>query len=181
MSKIIMINVQNIKYLFVDMNGVLGSSKIMHGSNNILFCSDIQDGMGVTLALQAGLKVIVVGKSFYPASLKRAKGLKTTEQLLIKNLQKYIIKNKINQNEIAWVANDVISMEHFKNVGFKIATPEAPEGIKKTADLITRKSGGKGALREAVEFIIKQQDKRIICRRGASQTNVLRMTQKIVS
>ncbi len=153
---------RKIKLLFINLHGVLGSSNVIQNNKNKLFCSDIQDGMGVTLAYQAGLKVIVAIDNPYPSSLRRAKSLKTAKQTVINNMYEYkkiLEEFNAGEDETAWVASNIESLSFFKSSGLKIAVPEAPEEIKKIAHLITTKPGGEGALREAIEFIVKQQGK----------------------
>ncbi|MBI5207418.1 MAG: hypothetical protein HY934_06460 [Candidatus Firestonebacteria bacterium] len=155
--------IKNVKYLFISLYGVLGKNKVLQNEKNKIFLSNIQDGMGVTLGLMSGLKIVVVGNNFYPSSKRRAKELKTTEQISTKkSFEQYInfiTMNSINEDEIAWIASDLDVLSFFKKAKLRITIPEAPDEIKKIANFVTKKSGGNGALREIIETIIKHQGK----------------------
>jgi 3-deoxy-D-manno-octulosonate 8-phosphate phosphatase (KDO 8-P phosphatase) len=67
-------------------------------------------------------------------------------------------KLKLKDNEIAYMGDDLPDLPILTRVGLAITVPEAPEIIQQHVDLITKCKAGKGAVREACEFIIVAQD-----------------------
>jgi 3-deoxy-D-manno-octulosonate 8-phosphate phosphatase (KDO 8-P phosphatase) len=65
----------------------------------------------------------------------------------------------LQPEDAAYVGDDVIDLPVMRHCGFAIAVPNAREEVKHEAHLITEHAGGEGALRDAVEYILKKQGK----------------------
>src|SRR5205823_6857527 len=65
----------------------------------------------------------------------------------------------LSSDEAAFVGDDVIDLPVMRNCGFAVAVANARDEVKKEAHYITPHAGGDGALRDAVEFILKAQGK----------------------
>jgi 3-deoxy-D-manno-octulosonate 8-phosphate phosphatase (KDO 8-P phosphatase) len=68
-------------------------------------------------------------------------------------------KYNLTKDGVAYIADDVMELLPFQKVGFKIAVSNAVKEVKEVADYITTSEGGHGAVREAIEFILKAQNK----------------------
>ena len=66
-------------------------------------------------------------------------------------------KYKLSDDEIAYVGDDIIDIPVMEKVAVPIATQNASPPCKDSAVHITQKSGGDGAFREAVEWILSEQ------------------------
>jgi 3-deoxy-D-manno-octulosonate 8-phosphate phosphatase (KDO 8-P phosphatase) len=66
---------------------------------------------------------------------------------------------KISPEEVAYIADDLNDYPAYILAGLKIAVGNASEEIKERADLLLTKEGGKGAVREAIEEILRKQGK----------------------
>ena len=75
----------------------------------------------------------------------------------LKVYEKVIRKFRVKDEEVCFMGDDFIDLPVLKRVGLSIAVPEAIEEIKKSCHYITKISGGKGAVREAIEIILKSQ------------------------
>jgi len=68
-------------------------------------------------------------------------------------------KEKLHASEAAFVGDDVIDLPVMRNCGLAIAVPNGREDVKEEAHWITEHCGGDGALRDAVEYILRAQGK----------------------
>ena len=66
-------------------------------------------------------------------------------------------KYNLSDDEIAYVGDDIIDIPVMNLVGVPIATENASNACKDAAIYITKKPGGDGAFREAVEWILSKQ------------------------
>ena len=73
--------------------------------------------------------------------------------------EEIIRKEGIKASEAAFVGDDVIDLPVMRNCGFAVAVANARDEVKEEAHYITPHSGGDGALRDAVEYILKAQGK----------------------
>ncbi|MDI6606316.1 MAG: HAD hydrolase family protein, partial [Candidatus Omnitrophota bacterium] len=74
-------------------------------------------------------------------------------------LDKILKKYKVSATEVCFAGDDLVDICLMKKVGFPIAVFNACPEVKKAASYITLKEGGRGAVREIAELILKSQDK----------------------
>jgi 3-deoxy-D-manno-octulosonate 8-phosphate phosphatase (KDO 8-P phosphatase) len=70
-------------------------------------------------------------------------------------IREIIAKEGVTLEEICYVGDDVIDLPPMREVGFAVAVANARERVKSEAHYITPNSGGYGAARDAVEFILE--------------------------
>lgn len=156
---------QKIKMIIMDVDGTLtdGTLLILPDGEE-LKTYHVRDGLGIILAHLAGLKTgIITGKISKPLT-KRSEKLKIAEVhqgILDKNkiLLEILEKHSLFLEEIAYIGDDLGDLSVIKKVGFAAAVADAHPEIKKYSHFICRNSGGKGAVREFIEFILQAQDK----------------------
>jgi len=156
---------RKIKWILMDVDGTLtdGTLLILPDGEE-LKTYNVKDGLGIFLAHLAGLKTgIITGKSSKSLE-KRAENLRIQELhqgILDKKsvLQEILERNDINEQEVAYIGDDLGDLEVIKSVGFAGAVADAHPEIKKHSHFICNHSGGKGAVREFIEFILSSQDK----------------------
>jgi 3-deoxy-D-manno-octulosonate 8-phosphate phosphatase (KDO 8-P phosphatase) len=156
---------RKIKWILMDVDGTLtdGTLLILPDGEE-LKTYNVKDGLGIFLAHLAGLKTgIITGKSSKSLE-KRAENLKIQELhqgILDKKsvLQEILERNGINEQEVAYIGDDLGDLEVIKSVGFAGAVADAHPEIKKHSHFICNHLGGKGAVREFIEFILSSQDK----------------------
>ena len=61
----------------------------------------------------------------------------------------------LEPQEVAYIGDDIVDLPAMRYVGFSIAVANAVEEVKEHADYITTRIGGDGAVREAIEYILK--------------------------
>jgi 3-deoxy-D-manno-octulosonate 8-phosphate phosphatase (KDO 8-P phosphatase) len=74
-------------------------------------------------------------------------------------LDKIVKKYRISPEEICFVGDDLVDLCLMKKVGFSVAVFNAAPEIKQAASYITIRHGGRGAVREISELILKSKGK----------------------
>ena len=156
---------KKIKMLLLDVDGVLTDGRIIYdskGRDSKFF--DVHDGMGVYLMKKAGIPTILITAKGSRAIRPRARDMQVeavfadiSPKSLV--LDKIFGKYRIQKEEICFIGDDLVDLCVMKRVGFPVAVSNACAEIKEAAAYITVKSGGRGAVREVVEMILKSQDK----------------------
>ncbi|NOZ75264.1 MAG: HAD-IIIA family hydrolase [FCB group bacterium] len=152
-----------VKLLILDVDGVLTDGSVYVGENGAEFKRfSISDGAGIFLARAAGLKLAIVSGRNSPATTTRMKELHITDVYngTLNKLQPYeALKKKyqLSDHEIAYVGDDLIDIPVMERVGVPIAVANAYEPVKALAGYITHARGGEGAVREAIDWLLKQQ------------------------
>ncbi len=156
---------KKIKLLMLDVDGVLTDGRIIYDSaGRDMKFFDVHDGLGVYLLKKAGIPTILVTAKGSRTIKPRARDMRVEEvfedispktAILDKILKKY----KLTTAGICFVGDDLVDLGLMKNVGFPIAVFNAAPEIKQIASYITLKHGGRGAVREVAELILKAQGK----------------------
>jgi 3-deoxy-D-manno-octulosonate 8-phosphate phosphatase (KDO 8-P phosphatase) len=156
---------KNIKLLLLDVDGVLTDGSIILGNNNIEIKSyDIQDGLGIKMAQAAGIKVgIITGRSSDTVA-KRAEELRLDalyqgQMKKTKAYRQVLNRFQLSDSEIAYIGDDILDLPVMRIVGLSVAVANARPEVKLEADYVTQMSGGKGAVREVIDLILKSQGK----------------------
>lgn len=156
---------KKIKLLLLDVDGVLTDGRIIYdskGKDAKFF--DVHDGMGVYVLGKLGIKTILITAKGSRSIAPRAKDMRVEEvyeDISPKSevLDKILKKHKITPDEICFVGDDLVDLCLMKRVGFPIAVFNAAPEIKQAAAYVTLRHGGRGAVREVAELILKSQDK----------------------
>jgi len=154
---------KKIKILLLDVDGVLTDGRIIYDSSgrDVKFF-DVHDGMGVHCLKKAGIKTILITAKGSRAVFPRARDMQVEavyENISPKTkaMDKIIKKYGLQPQEICFVGDDLVDLCLMKRVGLPIAVFNACPEIKQAASYITLKHGGKGAVREVAELILKSQ------------------------
>ena len=125
---------------------------------------NVKDGLGIKLAQRFGIQVaILTGKTSNVVD-HRAKELGIEHVIQGSKDKGADIKALCETTGIpiqhaAMIGDDLPDLPAFAVVGFKIAVGDAVDELKAAADFVTTKAGGRGAVREAIEHLLKAQGK----------------------
>jgi len=156
-------DIKKIKMIISDVDGVLTDGTIYKGTDGQEFKKfTVHDGVGVAMARAANLKIALISGRYSPATEYRAKELKINDVYnggLNKILAYEELKRKysLNNSQIAYLGDDLIDIPVMKKVALPIAVANASKLVKNISQYITEVSGGHGALRDAVEWIIDKK------------------------
>ncbi len=156
---------KKVKLLMLDVDGVLTDGRIIYDSRgHDMKFFDVHDGMGVYLLKKAGIPTILITAKGSKAIRPRAKDMQADEVLedispKSSALDKILKKYKVNVDEICFVGDDLVDLCLMKRVGFPVAVFNACPEIKQNASYITLREGGRGAVREVAELILKAKGK----------------------
>jgi 3-deoxy-D-manno-octulosonate 8-phosphate phosphatase (KDO 8-P phosphatase) len=155
---------RRVKVLLYDVDGVLTNGDITiipqaDGSAVEVKSFSAHDGMGISIARLAGLKIGWVTKRNSKVVAIRAKDLKIDHVYQGQShktdaLQKIVDDEHCTLEEIAYVGDDIIDLPVMRLVGFAIAPANARAQVKAVAHYITPLPGGQGAGRDAIDFIL---------------------------
>jgi len=164
MDKDILERAKKIKLLLLDVDGVLTDGRIIYDSKGREIKSFyVQDGLGVYMLKKAGIPTILITAKGSSAIKPRARDMKVEEvfenvSLKSSILDKILKKYKVSSEEVCFVGDDLVDLGIMKKVGFSVAVFNASLEIKACAHYVTLKEGGKGAVREVAEIILKSKN-----------------------
>lgn len=118
------------------------------------------DGAGITLARLGGMKCGVITKRISETVATRARDLKLEfvymgQAYKMKAVREIVAQEGVSLEEIAYVGDDVIDLPAMREVGLGIAVANARPQVKAEAHFVTPNAGGRGAARDAIEFILE--------------------------
>lgn len=150
-----------VKMLLLDVDGVLTSGDVIYNDDEAetkIF--SVKDGLGIRLLMDSGIKVgIITGRSS-GALLARTRnlgidlvydGVKDKEAIL----EKIVTEHELRYDEIAFAGDDLPDIRVMKKTGCPFTIADACPEVKDVAVYTTEKRGGRGAVREICELILK--------------------------
>ena len=156
---------KKIKMIIMDVDGTLtdGVLYVMPDGEEIKGYN-VKDGTGILLAHLAGLKTAIITGKKSRALDKRAErlGIKEVYQGYVDKksvLFEILKKHSLKAEEVAFIGDDIGDLEIMKTVGLAGAVANAHPEIKNISHFVSNLEGGKGAVREFIEFILKAQNK----------------------
>ena len=156
---------QAVKMIIMDVDGTLtdGSLFVLPDGEEIK-AYNVKDGLGILLAHLAGLKTAIITGKTSKSLERRAEKLRIAELhqgVLDKKqtLEGILRKRRLKPEEVAYIGDDLGDLEVIKAVGLAGAVADAHPAVKEHSHFICSREGGKGAVREFIEFILEAQDK----------------------
>lgn len=150
-----------IKMFVMDVDGTLTDGCIVMGSDGTEYKSfNVKDGLGIKKLIENDIiPVIITGrKSSIVETRFSALGIKEIHQQIEKKLvqlERIMGDYDLTFNEIAYIGDDVNDAEAMEKCYLSFAVADAVQEVKKIATHVTESNGGRGAVREAIEFILK--------------------------
>jgi 3-deoxy-D-manno-octulosonate 8-phosphate phosphatase (KDO 8-P phosphatase) len=157
--------IKKIRLVILDVDGVLTDGRIIY--NNLGYdykFYDVRDGFGVTLLHRSGIDLAIISAKASRTIKRRARDMHIKKLYLnasdkLAAFEKVLKDFTVQPEEICYIGDDLVDLPIIKRVGFAVAVKEAVEDIKKSSHYITQNSGGRGAVREVAELILKGQGK----------------------
>ena len=154
---------KRIKLLVLDVDGVLTDGGLYYSDDGIAMKRfNVQDGFGIKLAQSVGLEIgVITGlnqkpvekrvtelgiKHYYPGQHKKGPHFLDVCQ-----------KVGVDPSEAAFMGDDWIDLKAMELAGLAMSVPNGMPEVIEAADWVSTKSGGDGAVREAIGFILSSQ------------------------
>jgi 3-deoxy-D-manno-octulosonate 8-phosphate phosphatase (KDO 8-P phosphatase) len=156
---------RQIKLLLMDCDGVLTDGRIwIIDENEDQKAFHIRDGLGLELWHRAGLRSGIISGRSSTAVARRAKGLNISIVHLgqndkLKAFEETLLETGVLNDEVAFIGDDLNDIPLMLRCGLAIAVSDASSETKASAQYVTQARGGNGAVREAIELILKVQNK----------------------
>ena len=154
---------KNIKLVGTDIDGVWTDARMYYsGDGDIMKSFSTYDGMGVQLLEEVGISLIIMTSEETEIVAKRAQKLGINrvyqgEKEKLKCLKEVCIELDITLDEVAYIGDDVNDLDVLRAVGLSAMPPNSPILNQFNPDYLTTRSGGDGAFRDFVDFILSQQ------------------------
>jgi 3-deoxy-D-manno-octulosonate 8-phosphate phosphatase (KDO 8-P phosphatase) len=156
---------RKIKLLIIDCDGVLTDGRIiMLPDTDETKAFDVKDGHGIVMARRAGLRVAIISGRKSSVVRARAKELGVEhlyELAWVKTepYEKVLAEEGLVDEQVCYVGDDVVDIPLLRRAGLGVAVADAVEETKQHSHLVTTRGGGRGAVREIIEFILRAQNK----------------------
>lgn len=153
---------QDIRVLALDVDGVLtdGTLTFDPSTNQEIKSFHVHDGLGLSLWKSTGNEVVIISGRNAEVVTRRAIELGITYVYQgstdkVADLQRALDQIGVSSDQTAFVGDDLGDIPVFQYVGYAIAVADASNEVKEIADWVTTRKGGHGAVRDAVEHLMK--------------------------
>jgi len=153
------LNFFDIELLVYDFDGVMTDNRALvdqNGKESVFVHRG--DGLGISYFSKIGIHQLILSTEKNPVVKKRAEKLNIEYLQGIENkkntLLKYLAKKKIQVEKVLYIGNDINDFEVMSMVGIPVAPSDAALEIKSLAKIVTQSPGGKGVIRELMDYFL---------------------------
>jgi len=150
-----------VELLLLDVDGVLTDGRVVIDDRGVeTKAFDVTDGHGLKMLQRAGVEVgLVTGRrSRVVEHRARELGIREVHQGVKDKLpvvREILARRGLGAERLAYVGDDVVDLPVLLQVGLAISVPEAPGYVRERVHWVTERSGGRGAVREVCEAILR--------------------------
>ena len=158
-------DLQKIRAIVFDLDGVLSSSTISLGIDGVpLRTVNIKDGYAIQLAVKMGLHVAIISGCKIESVRSRYEGLGMTDIYLgasvkIKIYEDFLAKHHLKEEEVMFMGDDIPDLEIMRRVGCPVCPKDACSEVKAVSIYVSDYQGGYGCGRDVIEQTLKAQGK----------------------
>ncbi len=154
-----------IRLLVLDVDGVLTDGSIVYDAEGSQIQSfHVHDGLGIKLLERAGVQTAIISSRKSAALARRAEELNIS--FVFQGVSDKISAYNeiaealgISEEETAYMGDDWVDISMLRLAGLAVVVPDAPVPVKDYAHYVTEKPGGRGAVREVCELILRARGK----------------------
>lgn len=154
---------KKIKVIIFDVDGVMTDGGLTIGDDAQEYKTfHSHDGLGMKLLKKSGIQMAIITGRTSNVVTRRAEttGIAHFYQGVEDKLVAFndlIKKLDVKPEEAAFMGDDIVDIPPMLRCGLAIAVPAAPDSVKERSHYVTSRQGGKGAVREACELLMKAQ------------------------
>ncbi len=152
-----------IKLVAFDVDGIMtdGSLYLTDDGHEIKAFNSL-DGHGLKMLKSTGIELAIITGRTSQLVIHRARNLGIThlhqgahDKLTV--YRQLLQDLNLSEAQTAYMGDDVVDLPVMRRSGLAITVPAAPDLLKAHSHYLTRREGGRGAVREACEFIMRAQ------------------------
>ena len=158
-------NLINIKAFIFDVDGVLTDGKLLiTDSGELLRSMNVKDGFAMKFAIDNGFKIGIISGGTNEAVKSRLERLGIEEIHLkshdkIIHFENFIKKYQFDSDNILVMGDDIPDIPIIKAAGIGTCPQDAVPEVKSFCQYVSKNNGGKGAVRDVIEQVMKIQNK----------------------
>ncbi|MGG5487551.1 KdsC family phosphatase [Gaetbulibacter jejuensis] len=156
---------EHITTFIFDVDGVLTDGTItLTTSGEMLRTMHTKDGFAMKTAIDAGFNICIISGGSNEGVRVRLEGLGIKDVYLgahnkIEQLNEFLNNNSIKTENVLYMGDDIPDYPVMKLVGLPCCPQDAVPEIKGISKYVSHKNGGKGAVRDVIEQVLKVQGK----------------------
>lgn len=153
--------ISKVRLLILDVDGVMTDGRIvMNDLGQEAKFFDVKDGHGLKVLMRYDVDVVLLTgrKSAVVEHRARDLGIREVHQLVWNKLAVYdeiITRRGLTDMEVAFIGDDIVDIPVMRRVGLAVAVPDAVPEARRAAHMVTTREGGRGAVREVCDLILK--------------------------
>jgi 3-deoxy-D-manno-octulosonate 8-phosphate phosphatase (KDO 8-P phosphatase) len=153
---------EKLKLFLLDVDGVMTDGRIIIDNNGVETKSfDVRDGHGLKLLQRAGLRIgIITGRQSEVARVRADElGIDILYQGAKDKLgpyQKILAELGLADEEVGYMGDDLVDLPILRRVGFAATVADAVEEVKPFVHYVAARCGGRGAVREVCDYLLKE-------------------------
>lgn len=150
-----------VKLLILDVDGVLTDGRIiMDDDGREIKHFDVRDGHGIKILMRFDIDVVLLTgrKSSVVEHRARDLGIREVHQQIwdkVAAFEGILERRGLMADQVAFMGDDVVDIPLQRRVGFSAAPADADEMVRRSVDFVTSRPGGRGAVREVCERILR--------------------------
>ena len=156
---------RRVRLLILDVDGVLTDGQVLIGGGGKEYKGFfIRDGAAIIWAQRSGLEVALLSGRPSEATTRRAAelGIGTVIQHgpeKQKPFEALLAERGLTADEVAYMGDDLLDLPVLRRVGLSAAPADAAPEVRERVDWVSAATGGRGAVREFIELILRAQQR----------------------
>ncbi|HEV7817400.1 MAG TPA: HAD hydrolase family protein [Janthinobacterium sp.] len=152
-----------VRLMIFDVDGVLTDGAMEYGPDGeAMKTFNVHDGLGILLLLQSGVQTAIISARNSPIVTRRAQDLRITHVLQGAHdkrlpFAQLLADTGLTAEQCGFIGDDVIDLPILTRAGFAASVPNGRAEVHARVHHVTEAGGGRGAVREVCEFILRAQ------------------------
>ena len=158
-------DLNKIKAIIFDIDGVLSAETITMGNDGVPQRTvNIKDGYAIQLAAKQGIRLAIITGGKCDSIQYRYSKLGVNDIFMgcavkIEKYREYCRQNNLKDEEVMYMGDDIPDIQVMKEVGLPVCPADAAPEVKEISKFVSDRPGGKGAVRDVIERVLKVQGK----------------------